>query len=188
MTLDEDIKACIDVLNRGGTILYPTDTIWGIGCDASNPEAVKKVYDIKQRDDSKALIVLIDHADHLDHYVVDVPSMARELIDVAVKPLTIIFEGAFNVARNLLGENDSLGIRIPQETFSHKLCAAFGKPIVSTSANVSGLNSPQSFNDIDDVIKQKVDYVVKYRQDDTQAHKASNIILLRSDSTIKIIR
>lgn len=188
MTIDEDIKACIDVLNRGGTILYPTDTIWGIGCDASNPEAVKKVYDIKQRDDSKALIVLIDHADHLDHYVVDVPSMARELIDVAVKPLTIIFEGAFNVARNLLGENDSLGIRIPQETFSHKLCAAFGKPIVSTSANVSGLNSPLTFDDIDDVIKQKVNYVVKYRQDDTQAHKASNIILLRSDSTIKIIR
>ena len=188
MTFDEDIKACIEVLNRGGIILYPTDTIWGIGCDATNAEAVKKVYDLKRRDDNKALIVLLDHVDHLDHYVVSVPDMARELLDVAVKPLTIIYEGAFNVACNLLGENDSLGIRVPHEAFSQRLCAEFGKPIVSTSANASGFESPKAFADISSEIKQGVDYVVKYRQDDNKPHVASNVILLRSDGTFKIIR
>ena len=187
-TIDQDIEACIGVLEKGGIILYPTDTIWGIGCDATNEEAVKKVYVLKQRADNKALIVLLDEVDHLDHYVVNVPEMARELLDVAVKPLTIIYEGAFNVARNLLGENDSLGIRIPHEAFSQRLCARFGKPIVSTSANVSGTESPRSFGDIGDNIKQGVDYVVNYRQDDDNPQVASNIILLRNDGTIKIIR
>ena len=188
MTIDEDIKSCIEVLNRGGIILYPTDTIWGIGCDATNAKAVEKVYALKCRADNKALIVLLDHVDHLDHYVVSVPDMARELLDVAVKPLTIIYEGAFNVARNLLGENDSLGIRVPHEVFSQRLCAQFGKPIVSTSANVSGAESARSFADITDDIKQGVDYVVNYRQDDSKPHVASNIIMLRNDGTIKIIR
>lgn len=188
MTIEQDIKTCIDVLNRGGLILYPTDTIWGIGCDATNADAVKKVYRLKQRDDNKALIVLLDSVDRLDHYVVSVPDMARELIDVAVKPLTIIYEGAFNVAANLLGENDSLGIRVPHEVFSQRLCAEFGKPIVSTSANVSGAAAARSFADIDNTIKQGVDYVVHYRQDDDKAHAASNIILLRGDGTFKIVR
>lgn len=186
--MEEDIKKCIEVLRKGGLILYPTDTIWGIGCDATNAEAVKRVYELKQRDDSKALIVLLDSADHLDHYVVDVPYMARELMDVAVKPLTIIYDGAFNVAPSLLGENDSLGIRVPQEPFTHKLCQALGKPLVSTSANVSGQPSPASFHDIDDTIKNGVDYVVKYRQDDNTPHAASNIIMLSSDGTFKILR
>lgn len=188
MTIDEDIQACIEVLNRGGLILYPTDTIWGIGCDATNVAAVKKVYDIKRRDDSKALIVLIDSVEHLDHYVVNVPEMARELLDVAVKPLTIIYDGAYNVASNLLGDNDSLGIRIPHEEFSQRLCAEFGKPLVSTSANVSGEPSAKTFADISDEIKKSVDYVVKYRQDDTNIRSASNIIMLHSDGTFKIIR
>ena len=188
MIIDEDIKACIEVLNRGGLILYPTDTIWGIGCDATCEEAVKKVYDLKQRADNKALIVLLDSADRLDHYVIDVPEMARELIDVAVKPLTIIYDGAFNVARNLLGENDTLGIRIPNETFSHRLCAEFGKPIVSTSANVSGAETAKTFAEITDEIKAGVDYVVRYRRDDDKPHSASNIIMLSSDGTFKIIR
>lgn len=188
MTIDEDIKACIKVLNSGGVILYPTDTIWGIGCDATNADAVKKVYDLKRRADNKALIVLLDSAEHLDHYVVDVPEMALELLDVAVKPLTIIYDGAFNVASNLLGENDTLGIRIPHEEFSQRLCAQFGKPIVSTSANVSGADSAKIFADISDEIKQGVDYVVKYRQDDTKPRSASNIIMLHGDGTFKIIR
>lgn len=188
MTIDEDIQACIEVLNRGGLILYPTDTIWGIGCDATNVAAVKKVYDIKRRDDSKALIVLIDNVEHLDHYVVNVPEMARELLDVAVKPLTIIYDGAYNVASNLLGDNDSLGIRIPHEEFSQRLCAEFGKPLVSTSANVSGEPSAKTFADISDEIKKSVDYVVKYRQDDTNIRSASNIIMLHSDGTFKIVR
>lgn len=188
MTIDEDIKSCIEVLNKGGLILYPSDTIWGIGCDATNEEAVKKVYSLKRRDDHKALIVLLDSAERLDHYVVNVPVMARELLDVAVKPLTIIYDGAYNVARNLLGEEDSLGIRIPHEEFSQRLCAAFGKPIVSTSANVSGTESPRSFAAIANEIKRGVDYVVKYRQDDNKAHAASNIIMLHGDGTFKIIR
>lgn len=186
--MDEDIKSCIDVLNRGGLILYPTDTIWGIGCDATCEEAVKKVYALKKRDDNKALIVLLDSAEHLDHYVIDVPEMARELLDVAVKPLTIIYDGAFNVAPNLLGENDSLGIRVPHEAFCQRLCAEFGKPIVSTSANVSGEPSAKTFGDIGDEIKQGVDYVVKYRRQDDTPHVASNIIMLHSDGTFKIIR
>lgn len=175
-------------MEKGGLILYPTDTIWGIGCDATNAEAVKKVYRLKQRDDNKALIVLLDSVEHLDHYVVDVPEIARELIEVAVKPLTIIYDGAYNVAHNLLGGSDSLGIRISHEKFSQQLCAQYGKPIVSTSANVSGEPSAPTFADIDKRIKQGVDYVVKYRQDDVSPHKASNIIMLSSDGTLKILR
>ena len=185
---EADIVQCLKTLSAGGLILYPTDTVWGIGCDATNAEAVKKVYQLKQRDDSKALIVLIDSADHLDHYVVDVPMIARELIDVAVKPLTIIYEGAYNVASNLLGDEDSLGIRIPNDEFCHRLCERFGKPIVSTSANVSGAPTAKTFADIDASIVQGVDYAVQYRRDDHASRHPSNIILLSRDGTFKIIR
>lgn len=186
--MNEDIKKCLEVLRKGGLILYPTDTIWGVGCDATNVAAVKRVYELKRRADNKALIVLLDSAEHLDHYVVDVPYMARELMEVAVKPLTIIYDGAYNIAPNLLGDNDSVGIRVTQEVFTQQLCAQFGKPIVSTSANVSGAPSPSMFSDIDDAIKSGVDYVVKYRQNEAVAHVASNIIKLSSDATFKIIR
>ena len=162
---EADIVQCLKVLSAGGLILYPTDTVWGIGCDATNAEAVKKVYQLKQRDDSKALIVLIDSADHLDHYVVDVPAIARELIDVAV-----------------------VGIRIPNDEFCHRLCERFGKPIVSTSANVSGQPTAKRFSDIDTSIVEHVDYAVEYRRDDTTPHQPSNIILLSRDGTFKIIR
>ena len=185
---EADITQCVNTLNNGGLILYPTDTVWGIGCDATNAEAVKRVYKLKQRDDNKALIVLMDSADHLDHYVVDVPAIARELIDVAVKPLTIIYEGAYNLAPNLLGEEDSVGIRIPNDQFCHELCARFGKPIVSTSANVSGAPTAKTFADIDAAIVQGVDYAVEYRRGDKTSHQPSNIILLSRDGTFKIIR
>lgn len=185
---ESDIVQCLKTLSAGGLILYPTDTVWGIGCDATNADAVKKVYQLKQRDDSKALIVLIDSADHLDHYVVDVPMIARELIDVAVKPLTIIYEGAYNLAPNVLGDQDSVGIRIPNDEFCHRLCERFGKPIVSTSANVSGHPTAKTFADIDASIVQGVDYAVQYRRDDTSRHQPSNIILLSRDGTFKIIR
>ena len=183
-----DIMQCLKVLSDGGVILYPTDTVWGIGCDATNANAVSRVYHLKQRDDSKALIVLIDSAEHLDHYVVDVPSIARELIDVAVNPLTIIYEGAYNLAPNLLGAEDSVGIRIPNDEFCHRLCELFGKPIVSTSANVSGGATPSTFGDIDEAIVKGVDHAVQYRRDDTTPHQPSNIILLSRDGTFKIIR
>ena len=186
--MDADIVQCLKVLSAGGLILYPTDTVWGIGCDATNAEAVDRVFKLKQRDDSKALIVLIDSADHLDHYVVDVPAIAHELIDVAVKPLTIIYEGAYNLATNVLGEKDSVGIRIPDDEFCHRLCERFGKPIVSTSANVSGQPTAQAFADIDSAIVGGVDYVVEYRRGDNTPHQPSNIIMLGSDSSFKIIR
>lgn len=186
--METDIVQCLKVLSAGGLILYPTDTVWGIGCDATNAEAVKKVYQLKQRDDSKALIVLIDSADHLDHYVVDVPAIARELIDVAVKPLTIIYEGAYNLASNVLGEEDSVGIRIPNDEFCHRLCERYGKPIVSTSANVSGQPTAKRFTDIDADIVKGVDYPVEYRRNDSVPHQPSNIILLSRDGTFKIIR
>ena len=188
MTFESDIKSCIETLKNGGLILYPTDPSWGIGCDATNEDAVKKVYKLKRRDDHKALIVLLDSADRLDHYVVDVPEMARELLDVAVKPLTIVYDGAFNVAKNLLGDNDSLGIRVPHEAFSQRLCAEFGKPIVSTSANVSGEESARTFAEISEDIKRGVDYIVNYRQDDVAPQAASNVIMLHGDGTFKIIR
>ncbi len=183
-----DIVQCLKVLSGGGLILYPTDTVWGIGCDATNAEAVKRVFELKQRDDSKALIVLLDSVEHLDHYVVDVPMIARELIDVAVKPLTIIYEGAYNLAPNVMGDNDSVGIRIPNDEFCHRLCERFGKPIVSTSANVSGEPTAKTFADIADGIVKGVDYAVQYRRDDNKPHQPSNIILLSRDGTFKIIR
>ena len=186
--IEDDIKCCLRTLEQGGLILYPTDTIWGIGCDATNAQAVERVYALKQRADNKALIVLLDSPDHLDHYVVDVPFMARELLSVAVKPLTIIYEGAYNLAPQLMGENDSVGIRIPHEEFSQQLCARFGRPIVSTSANVSGEPSAATFAEITPAIIGGVDYVVNYRRDDTTPARASNIILLASDGTFKIIR
>lgn len=186
--MKEDIQKCIEVLKKGGLILYPTDTIWGIGCDATNAKAVQKVYELKKRADNKALIVLLDSEEHLDHYVVDVPEMASELIHVAVKPLTIVYEGAFNVAPNLLGDNDSLGIRVSNEKFSHELCEQFGRPIVSTSANVSGEPSPKIFSEVTKEIVDGVDYVVKYRQDYNKPADASNIIMLGSDGTFKILR
>ena len=186
--MEADIVQCIKVLSEGGLILYPTDTVWGIGCDATNADAVSRIYQLKRRDDSKALIVLVDSAEHLDHYVVDVPAIAHELVDVAVKPLTIIYEGAYNLAPNLLGDEDSVGIRIPNDEFCHSLCERFGKPIVSTSANVSGEPTAKTFADISPAIVQGVDYAVNYRRDDTTPHQPSNIILLSRDGTFKLIR
>ena len=188
MQFDDDINKCLEVLRGGGIILYPTDSIWGIGCDATNEDAVRRIYELKRRSDNKAMLVLLDSAEHLDHYVVDVPEMAYELIDVAVEPLTIIYDGAYNLAKNLLGDDDSVGIRISHERFSQTLCERFHKPIVSTSANISGTKSAMTFAEIADEIKQGVDYVVKYRQDDNSRHKSSNIIKLSCDGTFKILR
>lgn len=185
---DAEIVQCLKTLSAGGLILYPTDTVWGIGCDATNAEAVKRVYQLKRRDDNKALIVLIDSVDHLDHYVIDVPMIARELIDVAVKPLTIIYEGAYNLAPNLMGEGESVGIRIPSDEFCHRLCERYGKPIVSTSANVSGQPTATTFAAIDESIVQGVDYAVNYRRDEATPRQPSNIIMLHHDGTFKIIR
>lgn len=186
--MKEDIQKAIEVMGAGGLILYPTDTIWGIGCDATNEDAVRKVYELKQRSDSKSMIVLIDNPVKLDYYLADTPSLAWDLIEVSDKPLTIIYDGARNIAPNLIAEDGSLAIRVTKEKFSQELCRRFRKAIVSTSANISGQASPQNFADISDIIKNGVDYVVNYRQDDTSTSKASGIIKLGKSGEVKVIR
>lgn len=186
--MNEDIKNALDVLVAGGLILYPTDTIWGIGCDATNEDAVRKVYELKKRVDNKALITLLDNPVKLNYYIDGVPDIAWDLIDVSDKPLTIIYDNARNVAANLIAEDGSLAIRITKEKFSQELCKRFRKALVSTSANISGEASPANFGEISDEIKDGVDYIVRYRQDDMSKSKASGIIKLGETGEIKIIR
>lgn len=184
----EDIKTALAVLQKGGVILYPTDTIWGLGCDACNEEAVKKIYDIKNRVDSKSMLVLMENAALLERYVEEVPEIAYDLIELTDKPLTIIYDGAKNLAKNLVAEDGSIGIRLTTEQFSSDLIRRFKRPIVSTSANISGKPSPASFAEIAQEIIDSVDYVVKYRQDDNQKTVPSSIIKLGRRGEIKIIR
>ena len=187
-TIREEIKKACEVLQKGGVILYPTDTVWGIGCDATNEEAVKRVYEIKRRADSKAMLVLVDSDVKVDFYVKDVPEVAWDLIQYATKPLTVIYDDARNLAPNLIGEDGSVGIRVTSEEFSKQLCFRFRKAIVSTSANISGQPSPASFSEIQDEIKQAVDYIVEYRQDEPAGAKPSSILKLGKGGVIKIIR
>ena len=184
----EDIKKACQVMSEGGVILYPTDTVWGIGCDATNEDAERRVNEIKQRADSKAMLVLVDSPVKVEFYVQDVPSIAWDLMEVADKPLTIIYSGARNLASNLLAEDGSVGIRVTNEEFSRKLCERFRRPLVSTSANVSGEPSPGNFSEVSDSIKNGVDYIVKYRQDDMSKAKPSNIIKLGDGGVIQVIR
>ncbi len=186
--MHDDVKAALEVLQNGGGILYPTDTIWGIGCDACNEEAVKRIYAIKNRIDSKSMLVLLENAALLDRYIDEVPEIAFDLIEVSDKPLTIIYDGAKNLARNLIAEDGSIGIRITTEAFSSDLIRRFKRPVVSTSANISGKPSPACFAEIDQKIIEAVDYVVKYRQDETQKAVPSGIIKLGRSGEIKIIR
>lgn len=184
----EDIKAALEVLQNGGVILYPTDTIWGIGCDAGNEEAVKRIYEIKNRIDSKSMLVLMENAALLERYVDEVPEIAYDLIELTDKPLTIIYDGAKNLAKNLIAEDGSIGIRITTEAFSSDLIRRFKRPVVSTSANVSGKPSPACFDEISQEIIDAIDYVVKYRQNDTQKAVPSSIMKLGRGGEIKIIR
>lgn len=186
--MTDDIQKACEVMQGGGIILYPTDTIWGIGCDATNEEAVRKVYALKQRADNKAMLVLIDSEAKLDRYVSDVPNVAWDLISVADTPLTIVYSQGKNLAPSLLGEDGSIGIRITREEFSRRLCEQFRKPLVSTSANVSGEPSPANFSEISDVIKEEVDYIVKYRQEDRSKVSPSHIIKLGDGGVFQIIR
>ena len=191
MRTEEDIKNAVEVLRRGGVILYPTDTVWGIGCDATNVEAVKKVYAIKQRDDSKALICLVDSDARMQRYVRDVPDVAWQLVDSLKeggKPTTLILDGAINLAENLIADDGSIGIRITQEPFSKELCYRFQKAIVSTSANISGEPAAQNYRDIDPRIVEAVDYVCWSRRQEHQPHQPSSIIRLRKDGQVEIIR
>jgi L-threonylcarbamoyladenylate synthase len=184
----DDLRQAIEVLRSGGIILYPTDTIWGIGCDATNVQAVKRVYEIKRREDVKSMLVLIENPNQLNSYVVEVPAIAWDLINVVVEPLTIIYPNAKNLAANLIAHDGSIGIRITNEQFTQQLIGRFRKPIVSTSANISSHKTPLNFRDISDEIKNRVDYIVKYRQDDLTKSDPSSILRLGVGGQIEIIR
>lgn len=186
--ISDEVKKTIEVLRVGGIILYPTDTIWGIGCDASNAEAVEKIFKIKQRDDSKSMLVITDGMARIQSYVDEIPDIAWDLAELADKPLTIIYPQAKNLAANLIADDGSIGIRITSEKFSKQLCSAFRRPIVSTSANISGEPSPQYFAEISDKIKEQMDYIVEYRQDDILQKQASSIIKLKKNGTFVILR
>ena len=232
MTREEDIRQAIETMKRGGVILYPTDTVWGIGCDATNVEAVKRVYEIKQRDDSKALICLVDSDARLQRYFRHIPDVAWQLIDlqplgdgsfpaetttskfqpgknrplvtdettasmfqpgknrplVAEKPITLVLDGAINLAENLIAEDGSIGIRITNEPFSKELCYRFQKAIVSTSANISGEPAAQNYCDIDPRILEAVDYVCWSRRQEHKPHTPSSIIKLKENGEVTIIR
>lgn len=188
MTREEDIRKAVDVMRKGGVILYPTDTVWGIGCDATNEEAVRKVYGIKQRDDSKALICLVDSDARLQRYVRDVPDVAWQIIDCCDRPTTLILDGAVNLAPNLIAEDGSIGIRITQEPFSKELCYRFQKAIVSTSANISGEPAAQNYCDIDPRVMEAVDYVCWSRRQEHKPHTPSSIIKLGRGGEVQIIR
>ena len=192
MTREEDIKKAVETMRKGGIILYPTDTVWGIGCDATNAEAVKRVYEIKQRDDSKALICLVDSDARMQRYFRNVPDVAWQLVDSLKegdgKPTTLILDGAINLADNLIAEDGSVGIRITNEPFSRELCFRFQKAIVSTSANISGEPAAQNYCDIDPRIIEAVDYVCWSRRQEHKPHTPSSIIKLKENGEVEIIR
>ncbi len=184
----EDLRQAVEILRHGGVILYPTDTIWGIGCDATNEEAVKRVYSIKQREDSKAMLCLLDAPGKLQGYVEDIPSIAWDLINYATRPLTLIYPKGRNIAHNLLAEDGSIGIRITNEKFSKKLCEMLHAPLVSTSANISGEPTARNFSKISPSIIQAVDYVVHYRRNDKSEPSPSSVIKIGEGNLFHIIR
>lgn len=193
----EDLQEALRVLRAGGVIVYPTDTVWGIGCDATNAEAVKRIYALKKREDSKSMLVLLDSPAKLDYYV-DVPDTAESLLEATgiadpsdtseTKPMTIIYPNARHLAANLVAEDGSIGIRITGEAFSKALCAQLKHPIVSTSANISGHPAAHFFAEIEQEILDGVDYICRFRRDDDTPSEPSSIIKLNADGTFKIIR
>ena len=185
--LKEEVRKACEVLKNGGIILYPTDTIWGIGCDATNELAVKRIYELKHREDNKAMLVLLDDVGKLASYV-EVPDVAYELLEVNDKPMTIIYPNAKNLAKNLIAQDRTIGIRITSEAFTKALLYRFRKPIVSTSANISGEPSPKCFAEFSDAVKSVVDYVVDFRQEETSNPAPSSIIKLGVGGEIQIIR
>lgn len=184
----DDINKALDVLKKGGIILFPTDTIWGIGCDATNSNAVARIYALKQREETKSMLVLADNADRILRYVKEVPEMAWQLLEVNDQPMTIIYPGAINLAANLINSDKTIGIRITNDQFCQKLISRLNRPIVSTSANISGQPSPALFDEISEEIKDGVDYVVKWRQDDMTKRPPSQIIKLGPGGEIEILR
>ena len=184
----EEIQAAIEVLKKGGLILYPTDTIWGIGCDATNNEAVQKIYSIKKRDTGKSMLILAADTNMVDRYVNKFPEIAEELFDTTDTPLTIILPDARNIARDLPADDQSIGIRIPDDPYCQELLRRFRRPIASTSANFSGERSPSNFKEINPDLLEKMDHITSWRQDDQSSSKASSIIKIDTNGSFKIIR
>ncbi len=188
MDYSEDLKLSLNTLREGGVILYPTDTIWGLGCDATNQDAVEKIFDIKKRRESKSLIILVNGFGMLERYVKNIPPIASEIMEVTDKPITIIYPEGKNLAPGVLNEDGSVGIRVCTDDFCGELIARFRKPIVSTSANISDSPSPSVFSEIGDYIIKSADYVVKYRQSGNNKNTPSSIIKVEDNGVIKIIR
>lgn len=186
--MTEDIQKAVSVLKKGGVVLYPTDTIWGIGCDASNEKAVARVYEIKKRNEAKSLIALVDTEIRLERTLDLVPDVAWDLIEFTNKPITIVYDNPVGIASNAIHSDNSMGIRIVNDVFCKKLIHQLNKPIISTSANVSGQKQPSHFSEISDEIKNKVDYIVNWRQNETEVKQSSTIIKLDNTGLIKILR
>jgi L-threonylcarbamoyladenylate synthase len=188
MNYEKDIEQCLKVLENGGVILYPTDTVWGLGCDATNANAVAAIYSMKQRDEKKSMIILLEKESDIQNFAKAPSDAIKEIIKNKNRPTTIIYPSVKGLAQNLINEDGTVAIRIPNDSFSVDLIAAFGRPIVSTSANISGEATPSIFNEISAAIKSKVDYCCSYRQTDNNKAMPSKIIKWNEDESIKVIR
>jgi L-threonylcarbamoyladenylate synthase len=188
MNFEDDLKNSLKILREKGVILYPTDTIWGLGCDPTDPLAVEKIFRIKSRPGTKSLIILVNGIDMLERYVTEIPSAAYELIEVSASPLTIIYPGGRNLAEGVCNDDGTVGIRVCDEPFCRELITRFRKPLISTSANQGGSTPPGNFSEIDELIKSQADYIVRYRQDERQKQSPSPVIRIDKNGTFKILR
>ena len=186
--METEIQKTLTILRSGGTILCPTDTVWGISCDATNEAAVEKIFRIKERDPSKSMIILIDDEKWLNKFLKEVPAMAWDLVEMNKKPLTIVYESAQGLAKNAIAADGSVAIRVCRDEFCRMLIRKFGRPIVSTSANISGQNAPCNFHNIDKNVLAGVDYVVNWRQDEMADTKPSSVIKIKMNGEVEVIR
>lgn len=184
----QDLEQALTTLRAGGLILYPTDTVWGVGCDATDEQAVRKIFKLKQRNSNMPLLLLVDTAGRIPSYIEKMPDLAWDLIDMSNKPLSIIYDKAKNLALSVAAKDGSVGIRVCEEPFVKTLLQQFRKPVVSTSANTSGNPTPALFAEIDETVRQGVDYIVKYRQEDTQTNTSSSIVKLQNDGQVIVVR
>lgn len=185
---EQDIKKAVEVLNAGGTLLYPTDTVWGLGCDATNAEAVEKIFELKHRPKGKSMIILLAEARDILQYVAAPHPDIIDIVENFDRPTTVIYDGALGLAENLVAENGSIAIRVVREPFCKALIKRFQKPLVSTSANVSGEPTPATFAQVSGEIKQGADYVVRYAQDETTPRQSSRIVRIKDDGNLEILR
>ncbi len=184
----KDVENAVKAMNNGGLILYPTDTIWGLGCDGSNEKAVDKIFKIKKRPSTKSMIILVDSIEKLSRYITDVPDIVHSLMQQINTPLTIIYPKAVNLARNVLAADGSVGIRVVKDAFCIELCKAFNKPLVSTSANISGYDYPLIYREIEQEIQEKVNYIVEHARNEIRHIKPSTIIRLKNNCEYEILR